>query len=357
VPAVAAATRAEPRLPPDAPTGPTPHRTPPSRRDPGPEPRAAAAPQDPCPLDREQRARVAERLERCRRPAPVEPEPPSLADGLEAAERPGFEAVRRAFLARLDPADCGERILVEAIAACHFRRARLDAIEARLTRALLDGRPTDGLPSLPALARVRAALDKEQRKLERDLQRLYELRPEPIRYPGLNPVRLRWLAERIEEGRLRPWSPPAPAAPEEPAPEGAPVAPGEPATVSRQAAPEPTTGPRAGARGGGPSAGAGHPTPDPGPAACAAGPEAATPGRPSEAAAPDGDPGDGEAAHPPPEARERAAASGADGPARGPTEGEPPGRAAAAGRPVPASDGLGGYRRRSARRARRWSRA
>ena len=149
--------------------------------------------------------------------------------------------------------------LVAAIAACHFRRVRLDAIEARLTGALLDGRPVEGLPSLPALARVRAALAKEQESLHRDLARLYELRPAPLRRAGLDPARLRWLAARIEEGRLRPWAPPDPEpdAPSEPAgdppepPAAAHAAPEPPAAAptparptafgepTRQAAPEP----------------------------------------------------------------------------------------------------------------------
>jgi hypothetical protein len=141
-------------------------------------------------------------------PPPGEVELPSFADGLEPEERRAFEAIRRSFEARLDPVDTGERLLVDAITACHVRRARLDAIEARLTSALLESRPAEGLPSLSALARVRSALAKEQAALYRDLARLYELRPEPIRYPGLNPARLRWLAERIEQGRLRPWAPP-----------------------------------------------------------------------------------------------------------------------------------------------------
>jgi len=169
-------------------------------------------------------------------PPPGEVELPSLADGLEPEARRAFEAIRRSFEARLDPVDAGERLLVDAITACHVRRARLDAIEARLTSALLEGRPAEGLPSLSALARVRSALAKEQAALYRDLARLYELRPEPIRYPGLNPARLRWLAQRIEEGRLRPWAPPdpEPEGPSEPA-----GGPPEPAGAAH-AAPEPT---------------------------------------------------------------------------------------------------------------------
>lgn len=186
---------------------------------------------------------LAEPIE-LRPPASSEPAPPSLADGLEPEERPAFEAVRRAFAARLAPLDGGERLLVDAIAACHFRRARLDAIEARLTRALLDGRPAEGLPTLPALARVRAALAKEQDKLQGDLARLYELRPRPIRRPGLNPERLRWLAERIEAGDLRPWAAaePAPDLPAEPA-GGPPSAPTEVAPAPPEhAAPECSSG-------------------------------------------------------------------------------------------------------------------
>jgi hypothetical protein len=167
---------------------------------------------------------------------PPEPDPPSLAAGLDPEDRPAFEAVQRAFEVRLRPVDAGERLLVAAIAACHFRRVRLDAIEARLTGALLDGRPVEGLPSLPALARVRAALAKEQESLHRDLARLYELRPAPIRRAGLDPARLRWLAARIEEGRLRPWAPPDPEpdGPSEPA--GDPLEP----PAAAHAAPEPT---------------------------------------------------------------------------------------------------------------------
>jgi hypothetical protein len=171
-------------------------------------------------------------------PPPGEVELPSLADGLEPEERRAFEAIRRSFEARLDPVDTGERLLVDAITACHVRRARLDAIEARLTSALLEGRPAEGLPSLSALARVRSALAKEQAALYRDLTRLYELRPEPIRYPGLNPARLRWLAERIEQGRLRPWAPPEtePDDPSEPAHDPLEAA---TAATAAQAAPEP----------------------------------------------------------------------------------------------------------------------
>ncbi len=165
---------------------------------------------------------------------PPEPDPPSLAAGLDPEDRPAFEAVQRAFEVRLRPVDAGERLLVAAIAACHFRRVRLDAIEARLTGALLDGRPLEGLPSLPALARVRSALAKEQESLHRDLARLYELRPAPLRRAGLDPARLRWLAARIEEGHLRPWSPPEDGpAPAEPAGD-----PPEPPAAAH-AAPEP----------------------------------------------------------------------------------------------------------------------
>lgn len=359
MPAVAAFSPAEPRLPPGAPPDPAPHRAPAGppdgRFDPAAEPGEAAARQGPRARDPEQRARLAERLERCRRPAAPEPDPPSLADGLEPAERPAFAALCRAFLARLDPADCGERILVEAIAACHFRRARLDAIEARLGRALLEGRPTEGLPSLPALARVRSALDREQRKLERDLQRLYALRPEPIRYPGLNPVRLRWLAERIEEGRLRAWSPPEPA--EEPSAEGASVSPAETAGGARHAAPEPANTPGEDvpprARGGEPR----RPTPEPASTHRVTGSAAPPAGAPSGAAAAAstgasdaGDPappaceGEADAAI----ARVDAAGTGPAHPIRGAAAGAAPAQSAASGRPLATGGGLSGSRPRSA---------
>lgn len=158
---------------------------------------------------------------------------PGLAATLEPDERAAFDALRAAWHARATPIDAAERQAVDAIAACAFRLARLDALEAVVTRRLIEGGPTQGLPALATLVRARAGLARDQARAEADLMHLRDIRPEAPAYPGLTPARLRWLAARIEEGRLRPWRPPAPD-PEEAAAEPA-AAPAAPV----HAAPEP----------------------------------------------------------------------------------------------------------------------
>lgn len=188
-----------------------------------------------------------------------EPLLPGLAATLDAEERAAFEALRAAWHARATPADAAERAVVDVIAACAFRLMRLDAVEAVLTRRLIEGGSTAGLPSLATLVRARADLARDQARAEADLMHLRDIRPKPPAWPGLNPARLRWLAQRLEEGRIAPWAPAGDAAPEPSAeaasgpspgarptsPAAAPVAaepaaaPAAPALAAEHAAPEP----------------------------------------------------------------------------------------------------------------------
>ncbi len=87
---------------------------------------------------------------------------------LEGEDELAFQRLRRAWYARLVPVDRFERAAVDAIAADGWRRQRLDILEVRLLTALLEGHPVDDLPSLDAVLRYRARLDRE-------LERAYEL--------------------------------------------------------------------------------------------------------------------------------------------------------------------------------------
>lgn len=164
-----------------------------------------------------------------------EPLLPGLAATLDGEERAAFEALRAAWHARATPADAAERAVVDVIAACVFRLSRLDAVEAVLTRRLIEGGSTAGLPALATLVRARAGLARDQARAEADLMHLRDIRPRPLRYPGLTPARLRWLAARLEEGRIGPWAPPSDTAAEAAAETAPAAAPGDPV----HAAPEP----------------------------------------------------------------------------------------------------------------------
>lgn len=126
---------------------------------------------------------------------------PPLLGGLDAllpeAEREGFARLRRAWHARLAPIDEAERAIVDQIATQAWRASRLDALEERVTAALLDGRPDPGLPTLATIARLRA-------RLERDCKAAFGLlhvartgRPSPLVAKGLSPARLAWLARYV----------------------------------------------------------------------------------------------------------------------------------------------------------------
>jgi hypothetical protein len=83
-----------------------------------------------------------------------------------------FERLRAAWYRRVRPADAEQAKLVEAQIALVWRRRRLDAIEDRLLRVLIEGRPRDGLPSLETVCRYRARLAREQQVLRRALAEL-----------------------------------------------------------------------------------------------------------------------------------------------------------------------------------------
>lgn len=215
---------------------------------------ACSAPlSDPVPPGAAGSGRSADRAPGAGRLAPAhEPLLPGLAATLDAEERAAFEALRAAWHARATPADAAERAVVDVIAACAFRLSRLDAVEAVLTRRLIEGGSTAGLPALASLVRARAGLARDQARAEADLMRLRDIRPKPPALPGLNPARLRWLAQRMEEGRIAPWAPPADAAPEPSA--GAPSRP-PPAARSTPPTAAPAT----------PEPAAEHATPEPAP--------------------------------------------------------------------------------------------
>jgi hypothetical protein len=105
---------------------------------------------------------------------------PSLADAVEPARRPAFERLREAWRARLRPVDAAEELLIDAIVARAWRAGRLDALEERVMRALLDeGRPRETLPALGTLLRCRARLDKDRAQLEAERETLCATRPQP----------------------------------------------------------------------------------------------------------------------------------------------------------------------------------
>lgn len=141
----------------------------------------------------------------------------ALLEHATAAERQGLLALLADWTGRLVPIDAAERACVEAIVAAIWRAERLVALEARVVDALTAGEPAAGLPSLAALARFRARLDRERIAAERLLGELYRLRPAAPPLPGRHPARLAWLAARLREGRIRaasqPAAPPAEAAP------------------------------------------------------------------------------------------------------------------------------------------------
>ncbi|BCX19620.1 MAG: hypothetical protein KatS3mg117_3302 [Geminicoccaceae bacterium] len=88
---------------------------------------------------------------------------------LPGEDRLAFERLRRAWHARLKPADRAEREAADAFVAQLWRRQRLDLLEVRLLDAILHDRPRDGLPSLETLLRYRARLDRERARIEAEL--------------------------------------------------------------------------------------------------------------------------------------------------------------------------------------------
>ncbi len=98
---------------------------------------------------------------------------------------PSPAELRAAWAARLEPADAAEELALASLVAAHWRRARLDAIEDRLLRALLDGSVADGLPSLATVCRYAGRLAKD---LELARERLQRLRAERPRFRAEQPI-------------------------------------------------------------------------------------------------------------------------------------------------------------------------
>lgn len=103
----------------------------------------------------------------------------SLADQLEGPERERFERLRRAWHARVLPADEAERTETDSLAAQAWRGLRLDALEERVLKALLDGKPLDGLPTPQILLRWRARLERDGARAVERCNDARRLRPSP----------------------------------------------------------------------------------------------------------------------------------------------------------------------------------
>ena len=97
--------------------------------------------------------------------------PPSVED--EAAL-----AGLRSDLARRWPVETAvERHWLDALARCHLRQEKLDALELLVMDALLSGTNQPGLPSLATLLRYRRQVARETNEAGANLQALIEARP------------------------------------------------------------------------------------------------------------------------------------------------------------------------------------
>lgn len=118
---------------------------------------------------------------------------------LEGPERAQYERLRHAWHVRIAPLDEAERMVADSFAAQAWRSRRLDALEERVMRAMLEGRPLDGLPSPSLLLRWRARLERDRRLAVAQCEEARRLRPADVPHPGLNPERLEWLGRRMRE--------------------------------------------------------------------------------------------------------------------------------------------------------------
>lgn len=91
--------------------------------------------------------------------------------------RPHLLAIRRAWLARIRPADAAELAAAEAGIATIWRAELLTMVEARVLGALARGESAPGLPSPATIARCRARLDKDRQEVSADLTELRQSRP------------------------------------------------------------------------------------------------------------------------------------------------------------------------------------
>ncbi|MCL6607636.1 MAG: hypothetical protein K6T74_06030 [Geminicoccaceae bacterium] len=109
---------------------------------------------------------------------------------LPGEDRLAFERLRRAWHARLRPADRAEQEAADALVAQIWRRQRLDWLEVQLLEAILHDRPRDGLPSLDTLLRYRARLDRERARIETELWALQASRTRAAAADSRRPIRL-----------------------------------------------------------------------------------------------------------------------------------------------------------------------
>jgi hypothetical protein len=132
-----------------------------------------------------------------------------------------WAAVLAGYLARLRPADAAELACVERLAACDWREARLERLEAETLFAgpRDTSEPDPRLGWSRTLPRYAAAIRRDR---EEALERLETLRAARPRLPAdptpADAARFRWLADRIER-RLA--ATPATAASDTPEPEPA----------------------------------------------------------------------------------------------------------------------------------------
>ncbi|MCX8100537.1 MAG: hypothetical protein N3D77_04780 [Geminicoccaceae bacterium] len=136
-------------------------------------------------------------------PAAAEPGLPGLESVLAGEDARAYAALRRELEARWGPIDAAERTALEAIAAAMWRRQRLAAVEERLLRALTEGRPVGGLPSLHTIIRYRARIERDRELAEAELRRLQALRPKLPSFEAV-PAQLEWLARQIRAGKIKP---------------------------------------------------------------------------------------------------------------------------------------------------------
>jgi hypothetical protein len=116
---------------------------------------------------------------------------PEGADGHELAD------LRAALLARWQPVDAAEAHLVEELVFAAWRQMRLRAVEdAVLARAERGEPASTDLPSLATLIRYRGRIDRDRIRASQALLDLRRRRAEIV-----DPMRLRWLAERIEHAQ------------------------------------------------------------------------------------------------------------------------------------------------------------
>ena len=128
------------------------------------------------------------------------------------------------YLARFRPVDPAETLCVERLAACDWREARLERLEAEMLFADRGdtSEPDPRLGWSRTLPRYAAAIRRDRKEALARLEVLRASRPRlPASPTAADAARLRWLAERIEHQTAEPRDTPepeaAPAAEVEPA--------------------------------------------------------------------------------------------------------------------------------------------